>query len=68
MTLEQIKIDLQAKLAAMSKEERIAGLEKAGFIFADPWLETLLESSQAIPVVTTTPNFGAAANDLGLAA
>ena len=68
MTLEQFKIDFPARLAAMTKDERIAGLEKAGFIFADQWLTDLFEASSTCFAEVDPLQLSANSSELALAA
>jgi len=70
MNLEEFKIDLETKLAAMSDDELRAGLENVGCVFADPWLEALLSEHATVAVTASGLDVSAAANsnELALAA
>ena len=67
MNLEEFKIDLESKLAALSDDELRAELENVGCAFADPWLEALLSEKEAVPVTASGFEVSAAANSSELA-
>ena len=67
MNLEEFKIDLESKLAALSDDELRAELENVGCVFADPWLEALLSENEAVPVTASGFEVSAAANSSELA-
>ena len=70
MTLEEFQTDLEAKLAALSDDELRAELESVGCVFADPWLEAVLDADEVVSVSGTTQPFAMSANsnELALAA
>jgi len=70
MNLEEFKIDLEAKLAALSDDELRAELENVGCVFADPWLEACWTEQEAVAVTASGFEVSAAAdsNELALAA
>lgn len=43
MNLEDFKLDLEAKLAAMTDAQLRAGLEQVGCVFVEPWMDSCLD-------------------------
>ena len=70
MNLEDFKLDLEAKLAAMSDEQLRAGLEQVGCVFDEPWMDASLDDLNLIDVSGSATNTFEAAdsNELALAA
>ncbi len=70
MNLENFKLDLEAKLAAMTDEQLRADLEAVGCIFEEPWLDSWLDDLAAVSVSNSDSSaFDAAdSNELALAA
>lgn len=70
MNLEDFKLDLDAKLAAMTDDQLRAELEQVGCIFDEPWLNPCLDELDLISVSNSeSGTFEAAeSNELALAA
>jgi hypothetical protein len=70
MNLEDFKLDLEAKLAAMSDEQLRAELEQVGCVFDEPWMDASLDDLNLIDVSGSGTNTFEAAdsNELALAA
>lgn len=69
MNLEDFKLDLEAKLAAMSDDQLRAELEQVGCVFDEPWMDATLDDLNLINVGSGTNTFEAAdSSELALAA
>lgn len=70
MNLENFKLDLEAKLAAMSDDQLRAELEQVGCNFDEPWMDAFLDEIDLISVNNSeSSTFEAAeSNELALAA
>lgn len=70
MNLEEFKLDLEAKLAAMTDDQLRAELEQVGCVFDEPWMDAFLDEIDLISVNNSeSSTFEAAeSNELALAA
>jgi hypothetical protein len=70
MNTNDFKLDLEAKLAALTDDELRAELELVGCVFEEPWLDTFLDELDTLTVNgAETGTFEAAdSNELALAA
>jgi hypothetical protein len=70
MNLEDFKLNLEAKLAAMSDEQLRAELEHVGCVFDEPWMDASLDDLDLIYASGSGTNTFEAAdsNELALAA
>ena len=70
MNLEEFKLDLEAKLAAMTDDQLRTELEQAGCVFAEPWLDQSLDDLELIAVNNSESGTFEAyeSNELALAA
>lgn len=70
MNLEEFKLDLEAKLAAMTDDQLRAELEQVSCVFDEPWMDAFLDDIDLISVNNSeSGTFEAAeSNELALAA
>ncbi len=70
MKLEEFKLDLEAKLAAMTDDQLRVELEQVGCVFDEPWLNSCLDDLDLILVSNSeSSTFEASeSNELALAA
>jgi hypothetical protein len=70
MNLDEFKLDLEAKLAAMTDEQLRDELEQVGCVFDEPWLDSNLDEVELISANNSeSSTFEAAdSNELALAA
>lgn len=64
MNLEDFKLELDAKLAALSDEQLRAELEQLGCVFDEPWLDLFLDDTALVAVTgSESATFEAADSD-----
>jgi len=70
MNLDEFKLDLEAKLAAMADDQLRDELEQVGCVFDEPWLDPSLDEVELISANNSeSSTFEAAdSNELALAA